>query len=87
MSVLLWKSTKKSLSSKYVQTTIKKEFSNEGLLYKVLSQGASETPEIKLFAFKIYLMKWVLLNFTTGNSDALEIKLHTVPHLKALNIG
>ena len=65
----------------------KKEFSNEVLLYKVLSQGASETPEIKLFAFKIYLMKWVLLNFTTGNSDALEIKLHTVPHLKALNIG
>ena len=48
-----------------------KELSNE-LGYEALSQGALETQEVKLLAFKIYLINEILLvPLTSGNSDGL----------------
>ena len=61
-----------------------RELSNE-ILSKFLAQGASETLEVKILGFQIYLKEEVffeLLNLTFGKSDSLETKLHTLPHLK-----
>ena len=87
MSILLCNSSaNRHLPTRYVLTT--KELSN-GLLYKVLSKGGSEISGVKILSFQIHLIKSVF--FETFDFRVfviltpLEIKLHTVPHLKTLN--